>query len=63
MVFAGFISVCYRRPLATAQKNDVAEYPEVFDHVGLLINEFPLKRVAHQLVVRRLEFDFFITAP
>jgi hypothetical protein len=37
-VFARFISGCFRRSLATAQKNDVAEYPEVFDHVGLLIN-------------------------
>jgi hypothetical protein len=28
----------FRRPNAT-KKADVAEYPEVFDHVGLLFNE------------------------
>ena len=29
--------------LAKAKKADVAEHPEVFDHVGLLVNEPPGK--------------------
>src|SRR4029453_11497815 len=37
------------------KKADVAEHPEVFDHVGLLVNKPPgTGRGALQLVVRRL---------
>ena len=36
------------------KKSGVVEYPQVFDHAGLLVNEPPsLSRVALRLVVRR----------
>ena len=38
------------------EKTDVVEHPEVFDHVGLLVNEPPRPgRVALQLVIRRIQ--------
>ena len=41
------------------KKADVAEHPQVFGHVGLLVNEPPgLSRVALYLVVRQLRFNF-----
>ena len=41
------------------KKADVVEYPEEFDHVGLLVNRPPgHSRVALSLVVRRLRFKF-----
>jgi len=39
--------------LTNRKKADVAEHPEVFDHVGLLVNEPPgTGRVALHLVIR-----------
>jgi hypothetical protein len=49
--------ICYHFPAAT-KKADVAEHPEVFDHVGLLTNEplgsvYSKRRGALHLVIRQ----------
>jgi hypothetical protein len=33
--------LCLTRSGAPNKKTDVAEHPQVFDHVGLLVNELP----------------------
>jgi hypothetical protein len=45
------------------KKTDVVKHPEVFDHVGLLVNKPPgTSRVALHLVFRRLRFKTEIGA-
>ena len=47
-------TVSFLMSVAPQKKTDVAEHPEVFDHVGILVNEPPRQdRVALCLVIRR----------
>jgi len=51
----GFPFGCKRANTSRKKKADVAEHPEVFDHVGLPVNEPPgQSRIALHLVIRQI---------
>jgi hypothetical protein len=56
-IFLSLLKITLLRAVRSEKKADVLEQPELFDHVGLLVNWLPGRRGALYLVIRRFQLD------